>query len=263
MKTDYLIIKKEELMSIIKELSMQTEVKLHPLTSASNIIDDISLITTNLNSVMKRLTNLEKTKYYSGSYETFYFKVPKSVEKPKELELRISYSFKDTSKPTENLTSVSAFYISRSFIDGNSNTGVLNMGTNKTGISYLHSVVFELVKDTVNNEYYIKMKVGAKKSPDINLLSMSIWFYSENVDWEMYPESRLTSILPNITTQITKESELETETLRKEVPDIDKLVRSDDYSFIKSLTQGQFETMKQNETLQEGVLYTTDKVEED
>ena len=137
------------------------------------------------------------------------------------------------------------------------------MGTNKTGISYLHSVVFELVKDSVNNEYYIKMKVGSKKSPGINLLSMSIWFYSENVDWEMYPESRLTSVLPNIATQITKESELETETLRKEVPNIDKLVRSDDYSFIKSLTQGQFETMKQNETLQEGVLYTTDKVEED
>ena len=44
---------------------------------------------------------------------------------------------------------------------------------------------------------------------------------------------------------------------------MDKLVRSDDYSFIKSLTQAQFETMKQNETLREGVLYTTDKIEED
>jgi len=82
----------------------------------------------------------------------------------------------------------------------------------------------------------------------------------------MYPESRLpggTTTLGNLVAETTRETQLESETLRREVPDMDKLVRSDDYSFIKSLTQAQFETMKQNETLREGVLYTTDKIEED
>ena len=262
MKTDYLVIKKEELIGILKEVLMQSEIKLHPSTDMSTIMDGINSINTTLKSIKSRLSNLETTKYYSGNYDTFYFKVPTSTL-PKELEIRVSYNFKDNSKPSEKLTSVSAFYISKSFIDGNSSTGVLNLGTNKVGISYLGSIVFELVKDTSNNHYYIKMSIGNRKSTGITIETMNVWSYSQNPDWVLYPESQLTSILPNLTTQVKKEAELESDTLRREVPDMDKLVRSDDYSFIKSLTQAQFDTMKQNETLQEGVLYTTDKIEED
>ena len=107
------------------------------------------------------------------------------------------------------------------------------------------------------------MSIGNKKSTGITIENMNVWSYSQNPDWVLYPESQLTSILSNLTTQVKKEAELESDTLRREVPDMDKLVRSDDYSFIKSLTQAQFDNMKQNETLQEGVLYTTDKIEED
>lgn len=265
MKTDYLVIKKEELIGIIKEIMSEVEVKLHPTTDMSLITDDINKINSTLDSLKSSLSGLYKTKYYTGNYEAVYFKVPPltNLQLSSELEIRATYNIQDNTKPSEGLTSVSAFYVSKPFISGQGPTGILNLGTNRTGISYLNSVMFELVKDRRDNTYYVKMYIGSKKAPNTTLRNMFIWCNSDNTEWIMYPESRLPGgVLGNLVSQVTREAELENETLRREVQDIDKLVRSDDYSFIKSLTQAQFENMKQNETLQEGVLYTTDKVEE-
>lgn len=266
MKTDFLVIKKEELIGIIKEIISPVEIKLHPTTDMSSIIDDINKINSSLDSIRSSLSGLYTSKYYSGNYEAVYFKVPptQNPQLSTELEIRVSYDIQDTTNPSQNLTSVSAFYISKPFIVGQGPIGILNLGTNRTGISYLNSIMFELVKDRRDDTHYVKMYVGNKKAPNSTLRNMYIWFRSDNTDWIMYPESRLPGVvLRSLVTETTRETELESETLRREVPDMDKLVRSDDYSFIKSLTQLQFETMKQNETLKEGVLYTTDKIEED
>ena len=268
MKTDFLVIKKEELIGIIKEIISPVEIKLHPTTDMSSIIDDINKINSTLDYLRSSLSGLYTSKYYSGNYEAVYFKVPptSNPQLSTELEIRATYNIQDNTNPSQGLTSVSAFYISKPFIIGQGPTGILNLGTNRTGISYLNSMMFELVKDRRNNTRYVKMYVGNKKAPNSTLRNMYIWFRSDNTDWIMYPESRLpggTTTLGNLVAETTRETQLESETLRREVPDMDKLVRSDDYSFIKSLTQAQFETMKQNETLREGILYTTDKIEED
>lgn len=263
MKNDYLVIKKEELISILKEMFIGTEVKLHPESDASSVMDSINALNSDIDALELRLNTLERTNYYTGRYEAMYFKIPKPFAMPKELEIRATYYLTDTTKPSQQLAAVSAFYISKPFIDRVTDTGILNLATNKTGISYLSSIKFTVLKNRTNQDYYIKMEIGARKAPNTTLGNMCIFTYSMSQLWEIKPESQMGGVLSQLDVQISRDTELEAETLRREVRDIDKLVRSDDYSFIKSLTQAQFETMKQNETLQEGVLYTTDKVEED
>ena len=258
MQNKFYVLKKEELISLLKEIQIPIHDKLNPLGDDSFMVTEIDNINNDIKNIKNLLSSLNKHKYYTNpTYKVIYVKIPRS---PKEVDLKLIYTFKDKREPSKTITSVTALYIARPFIDTVSNSGVLNMGTNREGISYLSSMNVSIVKDTLNN-HYIKVEIGENRNKDITFATMYAALFSESHDYEILDETIMGAVI--LTTVTTISLSLEAPTLQPIIEDADKLVRSNDYKWIKSLTEDEFQTLKRAEQLKEDYLYTTDKIDED
>ena len=256
MQNKYYILKKEDLIALLKEIQIPIHKNFTPLGDDSSILGDLDSINYAISNMSNTLTRLNKHKYYTNTtYKVIYIKIPQS---PKEIDLKLTYTFRDSKIPTKLITSVSAFYIARPFIDGNSDTGVLNMGTTKEGISYLSSVKFSKVRDNLNNSY-IKVEIGPNKSTGITFADMYASLFSESYDYQILDDTSIGAV--TLTNVVSTDTNLEAPTLKPDIEDADKLVRSNDYKWIKALTEYEFQKMRRDETLKEDYLYTTDKVD--
>ena len=83
--------------------------------------------------------------------------------------------------------------------------------------------------------------------------------FSESYDYQILDDTSIGAV--TLTNVVTTDTNLEAPTLKPDIEDADKLVRSNDYKWIKALTEDEFQKMRRDETLKEDYLYTTDKVD--
>ena len=87
MQNKYYILKKEDLISILKEIQIPIHENFTPLGTVSSVLGDVDNINYVISNMTNTLTRLNKHKYYTNTtYKTIYIKIPQN---PKEIDLPI------------------------------------------------------------------------------------------------------------------------------------------------------------------------------
>lgn len=244
-----------QLASILKDILIPYLGDKAILNEYGDLLDRIGELNNRVNKMSLILSNLHKTKYFkTNTHKKIYWKIPKDGNVSKELHVFLQYDFRDNVS-SESKAGVIELYFSSAFIEGRSKDGVLNSGANKDFISHLGGLNISLHRDAGTSTNYIGIELDrAGVTFAIVASSMYAWSFSENVKYEI-----LDNIPQSAVAVYSRKMSGEMETLRQEIPDIDKLVRSNDIRWLVPITPEGYELLSSDEKTRPDVEYLVEE----
>lgn len=212
------------------------------------LTDRVNEANNKLNKIANTLNSMQKTKYINTQYKTLYWKVPNTGPSNKELQIFLQYKFNDTVASSTNV-GIIELYIGNEYMN-NVSSSVLNSGSNLDFIAHLGAIRIKLLQDSALNKYIAIDIDPAKKVPTSTLTNVIAWSYSENHLYEIQETA------PSGATELSTLSiNGEIASTKREITDIDKLVRSNDIRWLVPITPEEYARLAAQEKLRPDTEY--------